>query len=90
VTANKLLATDRPKALAALEKELRIDPQAIKVMTDANIYTLALTDAVGLGITGMSDWALESKRIQKAVKPADVMAPKLLAEVDPSLVTVKR
>ena len=45
VTANNLLATDRPKAVAALEKELRIDPEALKVMTEANVYTMALTDA---------------------------------------------
>lgn len=89
-TANKLLADDRPKALAALEQQLRIDPEAIKVMADKNIYSLALTDDVGRGITGMSDWGLETKRIQKAVTPADVMAPKLLAEVDPALVTMKR
>lgn len=90
VTANNLLASDRPKAVAALEKELRIDPEALKVMTEANVYTMALTDAVALGMTGMSEWAVESKRIQRPVTPAELMAPKLLAEVDPSLVTVKR
>jgi len=88
--ADLLLAQDRPKALSALEQELRIDAEAIKVMTANNIYGLALTDSVALGMTGMSDWALEIKRIQTPVKAADLMAPKLLAEVDPALVQVKR
>jgi NitT/TauT family transport system substrate-binding protein len=86
IKADQLLATDRPKALAALQEELRIDPEPIKVMTENNIYGLALTDAVALGMSEMSAWALENKRIQKGVKPEALMAPKLLAEIDPRLV----
>lgn len=87
--ADQLIAQDRPKALEALEQELRVDPDAIKVMTANNKYGMALTDLVGLGMTGMSAWALESKRIQKPVTPAEMMAPKLLAEIDPALVRLE-
>jgi ABC-type nitrate/sulfonate/bicarbonate transport system substrate-binding protein len=89
VKADQLLANDRPKALTALQQELRIDPDAIRVMTENNIYGLALTDAVALGMSEMGEWALENKRIQKAVKPEDLMAPKLLAEIDPRLVRLE-
>jgi NitT/TauT family transport system substrate-binding protein len=89
VKADQLLANDRPKALTALQQELRIDPDAIRVMTENNIYGLALTDAVALGMSEMGEWALENKRIPKAVKPEDLMAPKLLAEIDPRLVRLE-
>jgi hypothetical protein len=44
---------------------------------------------VALGMSEMGEWALENKRIQKAVKPEDLMAPKLLAEIDPRLVRLE-
>jgi ABC-type nitrate/sulfonate/bicarbonate transport system substrate-binding protein len=84
--ADQLLADDRPRALAALEKELRVDADAIRVMAQSNLYGLALTDDVALGMSQMSDWALGMKRIQKAVRPEDIMEPKFLAEIDPKLV----
>ena len=87
--ADQLLAQDRPKALAALEQELRIDGDAIRVMTQNNIYGLALTDDVALGMRQMSDWALGMKRIQKPVSPEDLMEPKFLAEIDPQLVRLQ-
>src|SRR3954452_22690977 len=62
--ADQLLADDRPRALAALEKELRVDADAIRVMAQGNLYGLALTDDVALGMSQMSDWALGMKRIQ--------------------------
>jgi ABC-type nitrate/sulfonate/bicarbonate transport system substrate-binding protein len=89
IKADRLLATDRPKALAALQEELRIDPEPIKVMTENNIYGLALTDAVALGMSEMSAWALENKRIPKTVNPEALIAPKLLAEIDPQLVRLE-
>jgi ABC-type nitrate/sulfonate/bicarbonate transport system substrate-binding protein len=87
--ADQLLAKDRPQALAALEQELRIDADAIRVMTQSNIYGLALTDEVALGMHQMSDWALQMKRTQKPVSPADLMEPKFLAEIDPQLVRLQ-
>ncbi len=89
VKADQLLANDRLKALTALEQELRIDADAIRVMTENNIYGLALTDAVALGMSEMGEWALDNKRIQKPVKPEDLLAPKLLAEIDPRLVRLE-
>jgi hypothetical protein len=37
----------------------------------------------------MSDWALEMKRTQKPVNPADLMEPKFLAEIDSQLVRLQ-
>src|SRR5207244_10554344 len=43
--SNDLLASDRNKALDALEKELRIDDRdALKVMTEPNHYSMAFTE----------------------------------------------
>ena len=88
--ANDLLASDRGKALDALEKGLRIDDRdALKVMTDANRYTMAFDDDAALAVRSQSDWALEIKRIPAAVSPDDVFSTGLMAEVDPKLVTWK-
>jgi len=88
--ANDLMVNDRPKALDALEKGLRIDDRdALKVMTDANRYTMAFDEDAALAIRSQSEWALEIKRIPAAVSPDDVFSTGLLAEVDPKLVTWK-
>jgi len=87
--ANDLMVKDRPKALEALVSQLRIDRDAIEVMTDQNKYSLALTDDVANSIRFQSDWALGINRIQGPVAPEDILAPKLLAEIDPKLVTWK-
>lgn len=88
--ANDLLAHDRGKALDALEKELRIDDRdALKVMTDANRYTMVFDDDAALAVRSQSEWALEIKRIPAAVAPEDVFSTGLLAEIDPKLVTWK-
>jgi ABC-type nitrate/sulfonate/bicarbonate transport system substrate-binding protein len=86
-TATALLASDRPKALAAMQQQLRIDPDALTVMADANKYAMDITDAVAASLKFQSDWALEIKRIPKPVTPEEVFAPQLLREIDPHLVT---
>jgi ABC-type nitrate/sulfonate/bicarbonate transport system substrate-binding protein len=88
--ANDLLVKDREKALDALEKELRIDDrEALRVMTDANRYTMAFDDDAAMAVRSQSEWALEIKRIPAAVAPEDVFSTGLLAEVDPKLVVWK-
>jgi NitT/TauT family transport system substrate-binding protein len=89
IRANDLMVKDRAKALDVLVTQLRIDRDAIEVMTEANVYGLAFTDDVANSIRFQSDWALQIKRIPNAVPPEDVFAPKLLAEIDPKLVTWK-
>jgi len=89
IRANDLMVKDRAKALDVLVTQLRIDRDAIEVMTEANVYGLAFTDDVANSIRFQSDWAFQIKRIPNAVAPEDVFAPKLLAEIDPKLVTWK-
>jgi NitT/TauT family transport system substrate-binding protein len=87
---NDLLTSDRNKALDALEKELRIDDrEALKVMTEANHYTMTFDEDAAMAIRSQSEWALEIKRIPAAVAPEDVFSPGLLGEVDPKLVVWK-
>ncbi|HYB69961.1 MAG TPA: ABC transporter substrate-binding protein [Candidatus Bathyarchaeia archaeon] len=87
--ANDVIVRERAKALDVLVSQLRIDRDAIEVMVDANSYGLAITDDVANSIRFQSDWALQIKRIPNPVSPEDVFAPKLLAEIDPKLVTWK-
>ncbi len=87
--ATLLLATDRPKALAAMEQKLKVDSDALKVMADANDYGLALTDSTAVSIGFTSDWALGIKRIPKGVTGDDCFAPALLGSIDAKLVSWK-
>lgn len=85
--ATELLASDRPKALEAMQKQLRIDPDALKVMADANKYDMAISDALAASLKFQSEWALEIKRTPKPVTPEVGFAPQLLKAVDPQLVS---
>jgi ABC-type nitrate/sulfonate/bicarbonate transport system substrate-binding protein len=85
--ATDLLASDRPKALSAMQKQLRIDADALKVMADANKYDMAISDALAASLNFQSAWALEIKRTPKPVTPEQGFAPQLLKAVDPQLVS---
>src|SRR5215831_17174641 len=87
---NDLMVNDRAKALDVLEKALRIDDKdALKVMTDANRYTLAFDEDAALAVRSQSEWALDIKRIPNPVSPEDVFSTGLMSEIDPKLVTWK-
>jgi NitT/TauT family transport system substrate-binding protein len=85
--ADALIAKDRPAALAAMQSVLKIDPDALKVMTDANKYGISVTPSLARSIDFVSDWAMSIKRIPSAVAPKEALAPALLASVDPALVS---
>ena len=85
--ATDLINRDRGAALRVLEKEIRVERDALEVMVNANVYSLALNEDVASSIKDMSDWALSIKRIPRAVTPDEGIHTKLLEEVDPRLVT---
>jgi NitT/TauT family transport system substrate-binding protein len=85
--ATNLIATDRPKAVEQVQKQVRIDADALKAIMDINEYSAALTVPMGLSVSYLSEWALSIKRIPNAVAPEDIIDPKILASMDPSLVT---
>jgi NitT/TauT family transport system substrate-binding protein len=85
--ATDLLASDRPKALAAMQKQLRIDMDALKIMADANKYGMAIDDALAVSLTFQSEWALQIKRTAKPVTPEQSFAPQLLKAIHPQLVS---
>lgn len=87
--ATETLTTDLPKALEALQKILRIDPEPLAVMAKANQYTMAIDDRLVTTIDSISEWALSIKRIPAPVMAEEALAPQLLAAVDPSLVRWK-
>jgi len=85
--ANDLLAKDRPKALDALEKQLRIDRDALTIMVDANKYSLALDKGAAASLQFVGDWAVSINRAKRPVTPDEAFAPALLRSLDPSLVS---
>lgn len=85
--ANDVIANDRPKAVAIMQKLLKLDAQSLNVMMDANTYTLAIDDHLAKSITFQNDWGRSIKRIPSDVAPAQIFEPKLLREIDPKLVT---
>jgi NitT/TauT family transport system substrate-binding protein len=87
--ATATVNADRPKALEAMQKILRIDPEPLAVMAGANQYDMAIDDKLVTTIEFVNEWALSIKRIPNPVTPEDALAPQLLAAVDPSLVSWK-
>jgi ABC-type nitrate/sulfonate/bicarbonate transport system substrate-binding protein len=87
--ATQLIATDRAKALEQVQKQVRIDADALAAIMNINEYSPALTVPMGLSISYLSDWALSIKRIPGAVTPEDIIDPRILTSMDPSLVTWK-
>ena len=84
-----IINADRPKALEAMGKILKIDPEPLGVMAGANQYGVAIDGKLANTIEFVNDWALSIKRIPNPVRPEDALAPQLLAAVDPALVTWK-
>jgi ABC-type nitrate/sulfonate/bicarbonate transport system substrate-binding protein len=84
--ATKLIASDRAKALEQVQKQIRIDPDALAAIMNVNEYSTAITAEAALSISYLSDWALSIKRIPIAVTPEDIIEPRLLASIDPALV----
>jgi NitT/TauT family transport system substrate-binding protein len=85
--ATDLLVKDRAKAIAILEKGLRLDNAAITAMVEANDYGMTINEEVATSMRYQSDWMLSIKRIPSPVTPQEVIHAQLLREVDPKLVT---
>jgi len=85
--ANDLLAKDRPKALDAMEKELRVDRDALTVMAEANKYSLALDHNAADSLAFIGEWAVSIHRAPRVPTPEEAFAPELLRSIDPSLVS---
>ena len=84
--ANDLILKDRPKALDALEQELRVDREALAVMVEANKYSLALDKNVAASLAFIGEWAVSINRAPRPATPEEAFAPELLRSLDPSLV----
>lgn len=88
--ASAILADDRPKAMVALQDRLRLDPEVLTAMLDANGYGLAISDSVARSLQFAADWAVSIGRLHEVIPPERCLAPELLAAVDPRLVTWKK
>ncbi|CAH2602282.1 ABC transporter substrate-binding protein [Rhodovastum atsumiense] len=89
VKANEVLLKDRAKALTVLQRVLRIDPEALKVMTTANKYELGITPALIASHRFQSNWAKSINRIQEIAPPEACFSTRIAQMVSPALVTWK-
>jgi len=87
--ANTMLISDRKQAIEALTAVLKIDADALDVMTQENKYGLGISDSLATSLSFQSQWALSVKRIPEAITPEQAFAPKILQSFDPALVTWK-
>jgi NitT/TauT family transport system substrate-binding protein len=85
--ATDIINNERPKALAALAKGLRVEPNAVAAMVDANKYGLTVSDDFARSIRFQSEWLMSIKRISNPVAPSQAIEPGLLRAIDPSLVS---
>ncbi|MBL6456505.1 ABC transporter substrate-binding protein [Belnapia sp. T6] len=83
--ATSIINDDRPRAMTALQRVLRVDAEALAVMVNANKYALGITPSLIASHRFQSEWAMNIKRIPAAPAPEDCFAPKILAMVDPKL-----
>jgi ABC-type nitrate/sulfonate/bicarbonate transport system substrate-binding protein len=89
IAANDIILNDRSRAVGLMREFLRIDPTMMTSIMNTNRYNIALDDQIMRSITFASDWLQTVKRIQAPVSPASVLAPRLLQEIDRSLVNLK-
>jgi ABC-type nitrate/sulfonate/bicarbonate transport system substrate-binding protein len=87
--ATDLLANDRARALAAMQTVLKIDANALVVMSNANQYSLGITPELARSLAFQSEWALSIKRIKAPVNAEQAFAPEIIAAMDSGLVTWK-
>jgi NitT/TauT family transport system substrate-binding protein len=87
--ATTMLINDRKQAIEALTAVLKIDAEALDVMTQENKYGLGISDSLATSLTFQGEWALSVKRIPELITPEQAFAPKILQAFDPALVTWK-
>ncbi|WP_454857808.1 ABC transporter substrate-binding protein [Rhizobium binxianense] len=89
IKANDVIVSNRPEAEQILADFLHAEPEAIKQSMNQNIYGIALDDTLIRSFGFASDWLQDMGQITQPINPADVLEPKLLAQIDPKLVTYK-
>jgi ABC-type nitrate/sulfonate/bicarbonate transport system substrate-binding protein len=87
--ANTIITEDRPRAMGALQRVLRIDTDALAVMVNANKYALGITPSVIASHRFQSEWAMNIKRIAAVPRPEDCYTRRILDLIDPALSTWK-
>ncbi len=87
IKADARFKADRAGAMVALQRVLRIEPEPLKVMTEANRYGVRIDQPLVNSYRFTNDWAVGIKRIPAAQKPEEGINPAILDQVDRSLVT---
>jgi len=87
VKATEMMSADRPRAMAALQRTLRIDNEALEVMTTANKYGLGITPGLIASHRFQTEWAMNINRIPSAPSAESCFSTKIAEMVDPSLVS---
>ena len=85
--ATEMMTADRPRAMAALQRTLRIDNDALDVMTTANKYAVGISPALIASHRFQTEWARSINRIPSAPPPEACFTTRIAEMVDPGLVT---
>nr|WP_256476351.1 ABC transporter substrate-binding protein [Siccirubricoccus soli] len=81
IKADGIIATDRPRAMQAMQRVLRIEPEPLQVMAMANRYRVDISDQLVAAYKFTSDWAAGIRRIPAPQRPEDGIASGILASV---------
>ena len=85
VKATEMMTADKPRAMAALQRNLRIDNEALEVMTTANKYGLGITPGLIASHRFQTEWAMNINRIPSAPPPENCFTTKIAELVDPAM-----
>jgi NitT/TauT family transport system substrate-binding protein len=85
--ADAVFRADRPRAMAAMQQVLRIPPEPLAVMAEANKYDVGISQALVNSYTFTSDWAVGIRRIPAAADADAGISTTLLEQVAPGQVS---
>ncbi|WP_149536337.1 ABC transporter substrate-binding protein [Siccirubricoccus phaeus] len=87
IKADARFKADRAACMPALQRVLRIDPEPLKVMTEANRYGVLIDRPLVNSYRFTNDWAVGIKRIPVSQTPESGITPVVLEKVAPDNVT---
>lgn len=85
--ANKILVSDKKRAMEALLSEIKVSPDVMEVMMDANRYKVGLDENLKNAFDFQNQWALNIKRIPTLVQAKDCVDASAMKSVNAGAVS---
>jgi ABC-type nitrate/sulfonate/bicarbonate transport system substrate-binding protein len=87
IKADTLFKTERARAFAAVQEVLRIPPEPLQVMTEANKYGVLIDQPLVNSYDFTVNWAADIRRIPAPIAASVGISSTILDQVDPGAVT---